>query len=54
MFTILKQLLCALDQMIGEDRQRVLERIIASSATCTADVDRMVRQFEREGSNSFV
>ena len=54
MLKFLKQLLSSLDMMIGEDRQKVLEKIITASATSTADVERMVRQFERQGSNSFI
>lgn len=54
MFTILTQMLQYLDNLVGAERQQVLEKIIASSATCPADVERLIRQFERQGSNSFV
>lgn len=54
MLTFLKQFIYFIDKAIGEERQNVLEKIIASSATGPADVERLIRQFERQGSNSFV
>jgi hypothetical protein len=54
MISFIRKFLDQMDKIVSEDSQLALERIIAASARCPADVDRIVRQYEMNKSRGFL
>jgi len=54
MLSILTKFLDWADKLVSADSQLALERMIAASARCPADVDRIVRQYEMNKSRGFL